>query len=107
MRALGGREQRGTMWMRRSTAAMHSCPTLPIPAPKIGAEMVQVGPASQPLRNMMLRLTQLFNITGHPAISIPCGLTSEGMPCGLQLVGPRAQTGKLMQLTLACESVLA
>jgi Asp-tRNA(Asn)/Glu-tRNA(Gln) amidotransferase A subunit family amidase len=56
---------------------------------------------------MMLRLTQLFNITGHPAISIPCGLTSEGMPCGLQLVGPRAQTGKLMQLTLACESVLA
>ena len=37
----------------------------------------------------MLRLTQLFNITGHPAISIPCGLTGEWMPCGLQLVGTR------------------
>jgi aspartyl-tRNA(Asn)/glutamyl-tRNA(Gln) amidotransferase subunit A len=108
MLALGGREQ-----LRRDVdAGLAACdalvlPTLPIPAPKIGAEMVQVGPAQQPLRNMMLRLTQLFNITGHPAISIPCGLTREGMPCGLQLVGPRAQTGKLVQIALACEAVLA
>ena len=108
MLALGGREQ-----LRRDVnAALAGCdalvlPTLPIPAPKIGVEMVQVGPAQQPLRNMMLRLTQLFNITGHPAISIPCGLTREGMPCGLQLVGPRAQTGKLVQIALACEAVLA
>jgi len=108
MLALGGREQ-----LRRDVdAALAGCdalvlPTLPIPAPKIGVEMVQVGPAQQPLRNMMLRLTQLFNITGHPAVSIPCGLTREGMPCGLQLVGPRAQTGKLVQIALACEAVLA
>jgi aspartyl-tRNA(Asn)/glutamyl-tRNA(Gln) amidotransferase subunit A len=108
MLALGGREQ-----LRRDVdAALAGCdalvlPTLPIPAPKIGAEMVQVGPTQQPLRNMMLRLTQLFNITGHPAISIPCGLTREGMPCGLQLVGPLAQTGKLVQMALACEAVLA
>jgi aspartyl-tRNA(Asn)/glutamyl-tRNA(Gln) amidotransferase subunit A len=108
MLALGGREQ-----LRRDVdAALAGCdalvlPTLPIPAPKIGVEMVQVGPAQQPLRNVMLRLTQLFNITGHPAISIPCGLTREGMPCGLQLVGPRAQTGKLVQIALACEAVLA
>jgi aspartyl-tRNA(Asn)/glutamyl-tRNA(Gln) amidotransferase subunit A len=108
MLALGGREQ-----LRRDVdVALAGCdalalPTLPIPAPKIGAEMVQVGSAQQPLRNMMLRLTQLFNVTGNPAISIPCGLTREGMPCGLQLVGPRAQTGKLVEIALACEAVLA
>jgi aspartyl-tRNA(Asn)/glutamyl-tRNA(Gln) amidotransferase subunit A len=108
MLALGGREQ-----LRRDVdAALAGCdalvlPTLPIPAPKIGVEMVQVGPAQQPLRNMMLRLTQLFNITGNPAISIPCGLTREGMPCGLQLAGPRAQTGKLVDIALACEAILA
>lgn len=108
MLALGAREQ----LQRDVDAALADCdalvlPTLPIPAPKIGAEQVQVGSTQQPLRNVMLRLTQLFNITGHPAISIPCGLTREGMPCGLQIVGARAQTGKLVQVALACEAVLA
>ena len=108
MLALGGREQ-----LRRDVdAAFADCdalalPTLPIPAPKIDAETVQVGPTEQPLRNVMLRLTQLFNITGNPAISIPCGLTRDGMPCGLQIVGARGQTRELVQAALACEALLA
>ncbi len=108
MLALGGREQ-----LRRDVdAALADCdalalPTLPIPAPKIGAETVQVGPTEQPLRNVMLRLTQLFNLTGNPAISIPCGLTRESMPCGLQLVGTRGGTRELVQAALACETLLA
>jgi aspartyl-tRNA(Asn)/glutamyl-tRNA(Gln) amidotransferase subunit A len=108
MLALGGREQ-----LRRDVdAAFADCdalalPTLPIPAPKIGAETVRVGATEQPLRNVMLRLTQLFNVTGNPAISIPCGLTREGMPCGLQLVGTRGQTRELVQAALACEALLA
>ena len=107
MLALGGREQ-----LRLDVdAALEDCdalalPTLPIPAPKIGADLVQVGPAEQPLRNVMLRLTQLFNITGHPAISIPCGLTRDGLPCGLQLVGARGRTRELVQTALACEAVI-
>jgi len=55
----------------------------------------------------MLRLTQLFNLTGHPAISIPCGLTSTDLPCGLQLAGAHMQTDTLLGVALACESVLA
>ena len=108
MLALGGREQ-----LRRDVdAAFADCdalalPTLPIPAPKIGAETVRVGPTEQALRNVMLRLTQLFNITGNPAISIPCGLTRDGMPCGLQIVGARGQTRELVQAALACEALLA
>jgi aspartyl-tRNA(Asn)/glutamyl-tRNA(Gln) amidotransferase subunit A len=82
-------------------------PTLPIPAPAIGAELVQVGPTKEPLRSVMLRLTQLFNITGHPAISIPCGLTRDGMPCGLQLVGARQQTEQLVRTALACEAAIS
>ena len=107
MLALGGREQ-----LRRDVdAAMAGCdalalPTLPIPAPKIGADLVAVGPTEQPLRNVMLRLTQLFNITGHPAISLPSGLTRDGLPCGLQLVGVRAETARLVQTALACEAVI-
>jgi aspartyl-tRNA(Asn)/glutamyl-tRNA(Gln) amidotransferase subunit A len=78
-------------------------PTLPIPAPPIGAATVQVGASTESVRNMMLRLTQLFNITGHPAISIPSGRTSTGLPCALQLVGGRMQTDVLLRVALACE----
>ena len=31
--------------------------------------------------------TAPFNLTGHPAISVPCGLSSEGLPIGFQIVG--------------------
>jgi aspartyl-tRNA(Asn)/glutamyl-tRNA(Gln) amidotransferase subunit A len=78
-------------------------PTLPIPAPHIGATTVQVGDTSEPVRNVMLRLTQLFNVTGHPAISIPCGVAQGGLPCGAQLVGCRQQTDALLRVAVACE----
>ena len=81
-------------------------PTLPIPAPKLGARTGRVGASEQAVRAMMLRLTQLFNLTGHPAISIPCGKTAGGLPVGLQLVGHgrtgvrRARVGAVRRCTL-------
>jgi aspartyl-tRNA(Asn)/glutamyl-tRNA(Gln) amidotransferase subunit A len=55
----------------------------------------------------MLRETQLFNLTGHPAVSLPCGTTRDGLPCGLQLVGRRDQTGALIRMALTCEQTLS
>ena len=78
-------------------------PSLAIAAPKLGAATVKVGGAEEPVRNVMLRLTQLFNITGHPAISIPCGKTAEGLPIGAQLVGPLNRTGDLLRAAAAAE----
>ena len=60
----------------------------------------------EPVRAAMLRCTQLFNLTGHPAISVPCGTTSQGLPCGLQLVGRRFETDALMRVALAVEARL-
>ncbi|MSO57197.1 MAG: amidase [Acidobacteria bacterium] len=90
-------------------AALMDCdalvlPTLPIPAPQIGAETVDVEGVLQAVRPTMLRLTQLFNLTGHPAISLPCGNTAEGLPCGLQLVGRRQETVRLLGTALSCET---
>ena len=89
-------------------AALDGCdalvlPTLPIPAPPIGAATVDVGGTPQPVRSMMLRLTQLFNLTGHPAISLPIGDTPAGLPCGLQLVGRVNGTERLLAAAAACE----
>lgn len=103
------RAQNGREWLRaevdRALAGRDvlALPALTIPAPVIGAAVAPVGTARMPVRNLMLRLTQLFNMTGHPAISIPCGVTSEGLPCGFQLVGSCGQTEALLCTALACE----
>ena len=108
VRALAGRELlRREVDAVLASGAVIVLPTLPIPAPPIGAAMVRVGATEEPVRNMMLRLTQLFNMTGHPAVSIPCGKTKAGLPCGLQLVGARMETDTLLGVALACERQLA
>jgi aspartyl-tRNA(Asn)/glutamyl-tRNA(Gln) amidotransferase subunit A len=40
-----------------------------------------------------------FNMTGHPAISLPCGFDHEGMPIGLQVVGPLRADQQLLKLS--------
>ena len=82
-------------------------PTLPVPPQTIGATTAVIGSTEEPLRPLTLRLTQLFNLTGHPAISIPCGNTPDGLPCGLQLVGRRQQTSDLLQVALNCEAIVS
>jgi aspartyl-tRNA(Asn)/glutamyl-tRNA(Gln) amidotransferase subunit A len=90
-------------------AALQRCdalllPTQPIPAPSIGAAMVDVDGQSMPTRAAMLRLTQLFNVTGHPAIAIPAGATTDGWPVSVQLVGVRGDTEGLLTTASAVES---
>ena len=79
-------------------------PTLPIGAPPSGAATVNVGGTDEPVRAMMLRLTQLFDITGHPAIALPCGLGADGLPRSLQLVGHRGATERLLDVAAAVEA---
>ncbi|HTJ24371.1 MAG TPA: amidase [Gemmatimonadaceae bacterium] len=77
-------------------------PTLPIVAPPIGAADVAMDNGETiAVRAAMLRLTQLFNVTGHPAISLP--ISSDGLPVGLQLVGRRDETERLLSSALVCE----
>lgn len=65
------------------------CPTTAIPAYRIGA-----GPpaeiAGRPVSALLgWFLTYPFNLTGHPAASVPCGQDAEGLPLGVQIVGRR------------------
>src|SRR6185369_10521704 len=81
-------------------------PAMAVPATKLGVATVRIGGSEEPVRNITLRLTQLFNITGHPAITIPCGKTTEGLPVGAQLVGPARQTSALLAIAAAVEPYL-
>jgi aspartyl-tRNA(Asn)/glutamyl-tRNA(Gln) amidotransferase subunit A len=84
-----------------------AAPALAIPAPPIGAATVPVKGGTEVVRAAMLRNTQLFNLSRHPALSLPCGSTREGLPVGLQLVGHRRSTTRLLHDALAAEAVLA
>ena len=105
VRALRGRD----VLTREVNDALHGrdallLPTLPIVAPKLGVPTIRLGGNDEPVRNVMLRLTQLFNITGHPAITIPCGLTSDGLPIGLQVAGSAGNTTELLRLAGTLEA---
>jgi aspartyl-tRNA(Asn)/glutamyl-tRNA(Gln) amidotransferase subunit A len=81
-------------------------PALPIPAPPVGATTVNVGESDMPVRAAMLSRTQLFNLTGHPAIALPAGRGGDGLPRSLQLVGPRGRTARLLDVAAALERVI-
>jgi aspartyl-tRNA(Asn)/glutamyl-tRNA(Gln) amidotransferase subunit A len=78
-------------------------PALSIEAPPIGAATVPVKGGQEPVRNAMLRCTQPFNLSGHPAISVPCGTTTSGLPVGLQIVGHAGRTNDLLRVARAIE----
>ena len=81
-------------------------PTLPIPAPLLGARTILVDDVTEEVRALMLRLTQLFDLTGHPAVTIPCGSVGNGLPCGAQLVGELGRTLDVLDLAVIYEPTL-
>ena len=82
-------------------------PTVPVPAQPVGATTVRIGDWEDSIRSTLLRLTQTFNVTGHPAITLPCEPTPAGLPVGLQLVGARGATHRLLDVAAALEPTAA
>jgi aspartyl-tRNA(Asn)/glutamyl-tRNA(Gln) amidotransferase subunit A len=74
-------------------------PTTPITATRVGEESVAIKGSIHPTRALLLRLNRPANLAGVPAISVPCGLTENGLPVGLQFIG--AVTEELLLLELA------
>jgi aspartyl-tRNA(Asn)/glutamyl-tRNA(Gln) amidotransferase subunit A len=61
-------------------------PTIPIPVPRRDETDVGAGPALWELLAQLVRCTAPFNYLGLPAISVPAGLDSRGLPIGAQYV---------------------
>jgi aspartyl-tRNA(Asn)/glutamyl-tRNA(Gln) amidotransferase subunit A len=77
-------------------------PTLPILPPDIGSSVAKLNGESVDLLNHIIRFTGPSNLTGLPALTIPCGLI-DGQPVGLQIIGPAFQEPKVFNIALAIE----
>jgi aspartyl-tRNA(Asn)/glutamyl-tRNA(Gln) amidotransferase subunit A len=81
-------------------------PTVPIVAPMLGERFIRWGKEQEPVDGALVRLTQPFNLTGVPALSVPCGL-AHGLPVGIQLVAPWNEEGRLIAVGTLLEKLLA
>ena len=75
-------------------------PTTPTPAFLFGEKVDD--PLAMYLNDIF---TVTANLTGVPGISVPCGLSSEGLPIGLQLMGPYWSEARLLRLAHAYQTV--
>jgi Asp-tRNA(Asn)/Glu-tRNA(Gln) amidotransferase A subunit family amidase len=72
-------------------------PTTSVPAPKASAYPGSIEEALA-LDAVLLRNTRPFNMYGIPTISMPCGISSDGLPIGLQISAPDWQESELLAL---------
>jgi len=106
------RARRSSELLRRDFAALFqkidllATPMCGITAPKIGQREVTVDGETVPVMAPLTRYTRVFNLTGLPAISVPCGFSSEGLPIGLQLVGRAWDEATVLRAAYAYEKQL-
>ena len=95
---------RRAMVTRLANADAFIMPTMPITAPALDTEMTQVGDVTMPIHTAMTRCTAPFNLTGMPAITLPCGRDHDGAPVGLQLAGRPGGDVDLLSIAQLVES---
>ncbi|WP_020387553.1 amidase [Kribbella catacumbae] len=78
-------------------------PTLPLTAFPVGQDVPDGWPS--PEWTSWTPYTYPFNLTQQPALSVPCGLTSAGLPVGLQVVGARHADALVLRVGQAYQSV--
>ena len=79
------------------------CPTMPIPAPKVGRSDGDYCYTDADGRYRGFDMTSVFNFVSQcPALSVPSGFTSAGLPTGLQIVGRRFDDVTVLRIGAAC-----
>ncbi len=78
-------------------------PTSPIVSPQLGQDTIDIGGHAVPMRPALRRLTLPCNLSGFPACTIPCGISPEGLPIGLQIIGKPFDEATVLRVAHAYE----
>jgi len=78
-------------------------PTLPAFPPRVGEVWVQSGKLRENVVDAFLRFNIPYDLTGFPAISIPCGFGANGLPVGLQIAGKAFDETTILSVANAYE----
>jgi len=78
-------------------------PTTPITAWKIGEWTARIGDRDESVLAASWRFTFPYNLTGLPAISVPCGFDRHGLPIGLQIAGRPFDEATVLRVAHAYE----
>jgi aspartyl-tRNA(Asn)/glutamyl-tRNA(Gln) amidotransferase subunit A len=89
--------------LTRDGAVLIASPTLPMPVPAVDAEAVLWDDGEEPITPALTRLTNVWNLSGNPAVSVPCGWV-EDAPVGLQLAGRWWSEPLLLSAAMAVEA---
>ncbi|MGI8687832.1 MAG: amidase [Thermomicrobiales bacterium] len=82
-------------------------PTAPTPADRLDGQTPQPVADGGDAVAALIRFTGPFNVTGLPAISVPCGFSTEGLPVGIQFVGRHFADRFVLQFAAAFEHAVA
>jgi aspartyl-tRNA(Asn)/glutamyl-tRNA(Gln) amidotransferase subunit A len=81
-----------------------ACPAIPVDSEATGDVVIEGEPVPSGYRAGWYPYTHPFNLTGHPAITVPCGWTSDGLPVGLQIVGRWFEDALVLRAAAALEA---
>ncbi|MBI3967475.1 MAG: Asp-tRNA(Asn)/Glu-tRNA(Gln) amidotransferase GatCAB subunit A, partial [Chloroflexi bacterium] len=79
-------------------------PTVGFGAPRLDEPKVTIGERAEDVGVAVVRLTRPFNVAGLPALTLPAGLTTSGMPVGLQLAAVPFAEATLLRAAAAYEA---
>jgi aspartyl-tRNA(Asn)/glutamyl-tRNA(Gln) amidotransferase subunit A len=78
-------------------------PVSPVPPYALDDRRVHFGDVAEDASDAVTRFTPLFNLTGWPAVSVPCGSTADGLPIGLQVAARPGQDEVALAVAQAYE----
>lgn len=81
-------------------------PATPITAPRIGQSEITLNGATYDTRMLTTRFARGINALGFPALVIPCGMSGEGLPIGLQMIARPFEDNLVLALGEALEDEL-
>jgi aspartyl-tRNA(Asn)/glutamyl-tRNA(Gln) amidotransferase subunit A len=85
-------------WQHKMTQLFEAIDALVLPATPFPATRIDESDPVALSKGNLTRFTRMFNLTGNPAIVLPCGRTQAGLPIGLQMVGPYGGEHRILGL---------